>query len=151
MLAAGVYGWALGPDDRLNEPLGGVLGHRGLDQREHLALLEAHVPLEHRPELMQRLERLRLALQVLRGRPDVDVIDEHAHDAVGLWVRPAGGRREQDLLLDLEVPRAVLVPESQELLTGRLAIGRAAQSLRGHERHVMVTRQRLQGAVTLHR
>jgi hypothetical protein len=44
----------------------------------------------------------------------------------------------------------VLAPEGQELVARRVAVHRSPQPLRGDERDVMVARERLECAVSLH-
>jgi hypothetical protein len=79
------------------------------------------------------------------------VLHQHLHDPRVGRVAVRRERGEQDVLLDAEVLRAVLVPELQE--RGARGVGvagrRTAQALRGDERDVMVARQRLECPVAL--
>jgi Thioredoxin len=152
-----VCGWAsrraLGLHDHLGQRFRRRLRHRRLDQREHLALLEAHVTLERRAELVQRFERrLALVLEPARSRADANVVDEHSHDARLVRVAVIGERGQQHILLDAEVRRSVLAPEREERFTdsGHVVSPGATQAKGDGQRDVVVARERLEGGVSLH-
>jgi hypothetical protein len=78
---------------------------------------------------------------------DHRVVAECTQDPRIVWISIAGVGREQQLLLEPEVPAPMAGPVGEERLArfGRGRIGRAAKLLGDHQRLVVVTRQRGEG------
>ena len=104
---------------------------RRLDAPEQCPLLVAHVISQLLAESVEgRRVNARIGLEIADPPPNVDVLDEHAHNIriVSTSVTREGGK--EYLLLEAEVQAALLSPEVERRLPDGLCIdiGRALQA-----------------------
>jgi hypothetical protein len=127
---------------------------RSLDEREHLALLQAHVRGQLRAEKREHARiRRRCRDQRVGAVADHRVLAERSQHQRIVRISMAGVGGEQQLLLEPEVQTSMLGPESEKrrASVSGSRIRRAPEPLGDHERMVMVARERGQGVRPLHR
>jgi hypothetical protein len=124
------------------------------DQREEIALLEAHVRGEQVRELLHHLNRLRPAPSQLGRKSVQPLVLEQRPDYERLGVLENDDEREQKLLLLTEVGNSVLFEEVQEGRSGHRCIraaGAAAEAPGRNQRPMVIVRERHEGAMPSHR
>jgi len=94
----------------------------------------------------------RVVLDRVRLRADANVLEQHLDDARRARIRVGGEGRQEHLILNAEVPSAVLAPELEEGVAGRTGIldRRSTQPLGRDQRDVVITGEWLQRSVSLH-
>src|SRR3954471_1709412 len=90
-----------------------IVRQRLLDEHEEHVLLMTNVRPQPRAQLVQRGE-LSVFAEVLCAPPDVDVLDQHAHDRLVIGPDMAREGGQQPALLEGEVMPPLAVPEGQE-------------------------------------